>query len=158
MFLTVHVTTGAWIGTVMPNVPAAFFVGVVSHFLLDRVPHYDPPIAPGTAKDGVLKNPIFQRFLAIAAIDVALALVMTAGLVRQLPAGSTRAIVAGAVGGMFPDLLFGLYRLTNHPWLAAFNRLHAAIHFDPKKIPVTFLTGMATQLATFVFMLIVLFQ
>lgn len=141
----------------MPNTAAAFLVGAVSHFLLDRVPHYDPPMAPGTAKDGVLKNPMFQRFVAIALADFVLALAVTAALVGRLPGLPAWPMLAGAAGGILPDLLFGLYRLTAHPWLAAFNRVHEANHFDPRKIPVTIVSGMATQLITFALMLGLLF-
>lgn len=157
MFLTVHAAAGVAIGTFVPNVPLAFGLGLLSHFLLDRVPHYDPPIVPGTRQDGVFHHPVFRRFLVISAADFALAAASTAALLDFLP-GTLFPRVAGAFGAILPDLLFGLYRLTAHPWLERFNRFHQWLHFDPKEISVTLISGMATQLVALTISLIVLIR
>lgn len=146
MFLTVHAAAGAAIGLWVPNVPAAFALGMVSHFALDRVPHYDPPVITGTIRDGVFRNPIMRRFVMIASLDLISASLLTAMLVVWAQPAGIAAFVAGAIGGILPDLLFGLYRLTGNRWLGMYNRWHEANHFDPKKIPVTFVSGMISQL------------
>lgn len=148
MFLTVHAAAGALVGAALGNAPAAFALGMASHFLLDRIPHADPPIAEGTGPEGVFRHPMMRRFVLISAVDLVLAGVLTAWLGYLLPAANVPALAAGAFGGVLPDLLFGLYRLTGNRWLGRFDRLHQANHFDPKKIRVTFAAGMATQIAT----------
>lgn len=148
MFLTVHATAGAAIGMFIPNAPVAFALGMVSHFILDRVPHYDPPIIAGTIRDGVFKNPVMRRFVFISVIDLIAAGALTAILGAWVQPTNIWAFVAGAFGGILPDLMFGLYRLTNNRWLGIYNRWHEANHFDPKKIPVTFVSGMIPQLVT----------
>lgn len=158
MFLTVHAAAGVAIGTFVPNVPLAFGLGLLSHFLLDRVPHYDPPMAPGTAKDGVLRHPVFRRFMAIAAVDLALAAMLTTVLAKSLPHIAWINLAAGAFGGVLPDLLFGLYRLTNNRWLAIYNRWHEANHVNPEKFPMPFVMGITTQLVTLVICLGLIFR
>ncbi len=146
MFLTVHAATGAAIGMIVPSVPAAFALGMVSHFLLDRVPHYDPPIISGTIRDGVFKHPVMRRFVAISVCDLVAACALTAILRASVRPVNSWAFASGAFGGILPDLMFGLYRLTNNRWLGIYNRWHEANHFDPKKLPVTFISGMIPQL------------
>lgn len=157
MFLTVHAAAGAAIGSLVPGAPLTLGLGVLSHFVFDRIPHYDPPIVPGTAQEGVLRNPIFRRFAAIAFADLLVATLLTAGFIRAVSPAHPLTIAVGAFGGILPDLVFGLYRLTGNSWLKKFNRIHEANHFDPKKIPVTFITGMATQVMTFAIALHLLF-
>ncbi|TSC75817.1 MAG: Uncharacterized protein G01um101431_1144 [Parcubacteria group bacterium Gr01-1014_31] len=158
MFLTVHAAAGVVAGTFIPNPLGAFAAGMASHFLLDRVPHYDPPIVDGTAKDGVLKNPVFRRFVAVAMFDLAIATLLTIGLAARLTPNAWVSLAAGAFGGVLPDLLFGLYRLTDSRSLRAYNTWHHNNHFNPKKYPVTFVSGMSTQLVTLAFCLFALFS
>lgn len=148
MFLTVHAAAGAAIGWWVPNAPAAFALGMVSHFVLDRVPHYDPPVITGTIRDGVFKHAVMRRFVMIASIDLLSAGLLTAILAVWAQPAGIAAFVAGAFGGILPDLMFGLYRLTNNRWLGIYNRWHEANHFNPKKFPVTFISGMIPQLVT----------
>ena len=146
MYLTVHAAAGALAGIAVTNAPAGFALGVLSHFVLDRVPHADPPVPQGTASDGVFRHPAMRRFVAIAAVDLVLASALTGWLTYLLPSANAVALIAGAFGGILPDLLFGCYRITGNRWLEAFNRFHTANHFDPNKIKVNFTTGMATQI------------
>lgn len=44
MLVTNHVLSGAMLGHVAPSVPVAFATGVVSHLLLDAVPHWGVPL------------------------------------------------------------------------------------------------------------------
>lgn len=145
MFLTVHAVAGTLVGSMVGNVPTAFTLGILSHFLLDRVPHADPPIVAGTGPQ-VFGHPVMRRFVLISAVDLLLAILLTAWLVSILPGTNVSALAAGAFGGILPDLLFGCYRITGNRWLGALDRIHQANHYDPKKIKVTFTTGMATQI------------
>ncbi|MDO8560049.1 MAG: hypothetical protein Q7S23_03380 [bacterium] len=158
MFLTVHAAAGVVVGAFIPNPLGAFAAGMASHFLLDRVPHYDPPIVDGTAKDGVLKNPVFRRFVAVAMFDLVLATLLTIGLAIRMAPTTWISLTAGAIGGVLPDLLFGLYRLTDNRWLRVYNTWHKNNHFKPKRFPVTFISGMSTQLVTLAFCLLALFS
>lgn len=149
MFLTVHVTVGGVIGTVVGNPLLAFLLGMLSHFALDRIPHWDPPISEYELHKKVsLASPIIRRFAAIAMLDL-----MGACLVGGLPLGlgyfpHAAASVVGMIGAALPDILFGLFCITGNRWLGKFDTFHQRMHFDPKKIPVNFINGMATQVVT----------
>ena len=45
-----HVIVGALVGSYTNNVPLAIVGGVVSHFVLDSIPHYDHPIGTNHLK------------------------------------------------------------------------------------------------------------
>lgn len=158
MYLTVHTVAGMSLGTFSPNAPLAFGLAILSHFILDRIPHDDPPIAYGTARDGVLKNPVFRRFVVAAAFDLVIATILAVGATLLLKQYNPAAIVAGALGGMLPDLLFGIYRLTGTKWLAAYNRFHDGAHFNPQRFPITFIAGFTIQIITLTIFLRLLFR
>ena len=153
MYLTVHAAAGASIGTLFNSTPLAFGLAVLSHFVLDRIPHDDPPIVAGTARDGVLHNPIFRHFVIVALFDFIVALVLVTEVIRILPQYRPAAMVAGALGGVLPDLLFGLYRLTGVKWLAAYNHFHDSMHFDIKRFPITFFVGFTIQIISLTILL-----
>jgi hypothetical protein len=48
VFSTHAVVGGAIASAVGANVPTAFAIGLLSHYLLDKVPHWDYPLASGT--------------------------------------------------------------------------------------------------------------
>lgn len=159
MFLTVHVTVGGVIGNLVANPWLALPLGMASHFALDRIPHWDPPISEYELHKKVsLASPIIRRFATIAMLDL-----MGAGLVGGIPLAlgyfpNAEASLAGMVGAALPDILFGLFCLTGNRWLGKFDTFHQWLHFDPKKIPVTIANGLATQVATFTLFLGLIFK
>jgi hypothetical protein len=94
MKATTHALVGAVVGALVGQPVAAGLCGIVSHGVLDLVPHDDP--------DGIVP----------ALVDVAGALaVLALGLLTHYPA-----FVAGVIGGVLPDLENGpdiLARLWN---------------------------------------------
>lgn len=95
---------GVTIGTVITNpvigTPLAFGLGIASHHLLDMIPHTDP----GTFwSEEEMQKPYPPHIKAIATAEVLLGFAITlAFFVYQHP---TMIFLAGALGGMLPDLL-----------------------------------------------------
>ncbi len=85
MQLIVHALAGAVLGTQTVQPAIAAVGGVVSHALLDELPHRDT------------KHP------AVIAVDLAAALVLLGVLAGDTPASP---VVAGALAGMLPDVEF----------------------------------------------------
>jgi hypothetical protein len=83
MIATPHALAGAFASRFGRNPRGALAAGVISHLVLDRIPHTDYPLA--------------NRKVLFA--DLATAALLTAALVRRHPLAAT-----GALGGILPDL------------------------------------------------------
>ena len=108
MIITNHVWTGAVIGAVAPGPVSAFAAGVVSHFVLDQVPHW--------GDDSI--------FMEVAVPGLA-----ALGALARTARGDRRAsVVAGMLGACLPDadkpsnLFFG-----RSPFPAALDEWHVSI-------------------------------
>lgn len=92
MFATTHVVTGALIGRYIRRPARAFGVGVVSHLVLDALPHWGMTVSRPADR---------RRYLAIAATD---GLLLTAFLAYAVRRGRPASEIAGALGGLLLDL------------------------------------------------------
>lgn len=87
MIASVHAVTGAALGAVTGNPAAAFVTGLVSHGVLDAVPHTDYQTTGPGVVDG-LAGLLFLTWLALA----------------QPGGGLAWAAFWGGLGGMLPDV------------------------------------------------------
>lgn len=158
MFSTVHAATGAALGSLIPNAPLAFGAGVVSHFLLDRIPHNDPDFPKGQTPHELIFHPMARRFFVVAIVDITITAALILWLVRALPAFPATSLISGTLGGVVPDFLFALSFLINHPWARWYNRFHEQNHFNEKKYPVSLVTGSVIQVIIFSISIGVLFR
>ncbi|PIS07769.1 hypothetical protein COT78_01780 [Candidatus Berkelbacteria bacterium CG10_big_fil_rev_8_21_14_0_10_43_13] len=125
-------------GEAVGNPAGAFVVGVISHFILDSIPHFDN-----------LDNECFSpRQIAFTATDLIVAFLLMFFVVK-LPLNETifsSSYAWGALGGFLPDM-FDNVPFWKKQFLAtrfgkAYHRLHAGVH---RKQPSA-LVGMTTQL------------
>lgn len=146
MLATAHVVIGAAAGLAMPNTPLAFIVGIVTHHLMDIVPHWDPGsfYYPKNSPED-----LSVRDVVIAVIDLAVAVYIVVQLMT-LPAlpYEARNMLWGAVGGIVPDLWHHsplLRRFTRHwSWSGTWYRFHNVFHTTVSQKHWWF--GIATQL------------
>ncbi len=112
MLLVTHAVVGAAVGSATGNPYSAFLVGVVSHHVLDAIPHFDQgtfhtkrnkPNYMGIASEEVAIGFSFRDW-AIFAIDVALASVIFSALISQRP-DNMPAMLSGTLGGLVPDMI-----------------------------------------------------
>ena len=115
MLLTNHVLSGALIGARARGPGSAFAAGVVSHFVLDAIPHW----GEWGSK---------RRFLRVAVADGLVSLAVGAALVAAAPPARRAAVLAGMAGAALPDadkparLWFG-----RSPFPRKFDRFHLGI-------------------------------
>ena len=64
MIATNHAVTGALIGASVHSAPLAIVLAVLSHFVLDAVPHYDPP---GTSEQRIATRSFTYQLVVDAA-------------------------------------------------------------------------------------------
>lgn len=90
--MTNHVLSGAVIGAATHRRPAsAFFLGVLSHFVLDAAPHW-----------GKWEGP--PSFMEVAVPDGLVGLAAMGTMTALAPRGARLAVLAGMTGAALPDL------------------------------------------------------
>ena len=91
MLVTNHVLSGAVIGAAARRPVSAFALGVVSHFVLDAVPHWGEWRAHG-------------QFMRVAVADGLTGLAVMGAMTAIAPADARAAVLAGMMGAALPDL------------------------------------------------------
>lgn len=115
MFLTVletpHVLVAAAIATKIPNPLISLPLAFGSHFLFEKVPHWNPHINTEKKKYGKITN----KSLAIIAADSIISLVVGTFIAsRQLPdSGAFLTVLFACFCGVLPDLVEAPYYFFN---------------------------------------------
>ena len=109
--ITPHILVGASVGVATGNPVLGFLGGVVSHFVLDAIPHTDP----GTWHfEDAFPFKVDERDLTVAFADMALAIFLTLYLAGTTPLIAA-APLAGMLGGALPDVI-GYCRSFSRVW------------------------------------------
>ena len=118
-----------------------FLAAVLSHLVLDAVPHGDTGIDHWVHSSPDRKTKL-SRLLPMSMADQVIALIVFLILLRSpaLTSVPLPLLFTGAIGSMFPDYLTGIRDLLQRPpsWLETLHRLHERCHFrgrDPFSIP-----------------------
>ena len=131
MLSTPHLLVGATVGSFTRNPLAAFAAGFVSHFIMDRVPHWD-------------WKPTGWKMIALTFAEF----FFGAGLLFFLTKNSSNPFLiwAGAVGGVCPDALAAPYYLLHQEIkvLEPLRRFHNLTQTGNNKFPK--IAGILTQI------------
>lgn len=153
MILVTHAIAGGAIGRLMPGHPIlAFFLGFLSHFAADAVPHWHYPLfslkrdPENPMHNNMLLNKWFIVDLFNIGVDcfagVAISLIFFHHLISFDPL--LISVVAGVIGGMAPDALEFIYwKMPNRP-LTILTEFHLWIH-SKTNIDSKHLLGISTQ-------------
>lgn len=143
MFLTVHATLGAAIGYYSGNIWLSFIAGLVSHLVLDAIPHGDEILIE---KKSFFTFPDIKKIIKIASLDGFIMMIWLLFLYRQNLLPLTLPILAGIFGSILPDGLSGIYLLTNNSLLKKITLAHWSLHHFIK-IHVSLFFGFIIQLS-----------
>lgn len=146
MFITTHALIGALVAEQMPTHPyLAFFMGMVTHFLADIIPHGDSNLYKGYISGSKSK---MRKAVAYVMLDGIVALFFVLFLFNTKFVEHRYAISLGIVGGVLPDLLVGLYEATQIQGLRWFHRVHFFFHnlISSRKGDIALHYGIAMQL------------
>ena len=146
MILTPHILTGALIGAQTTNPIAAFVFGLVSHYLIDKIPHWDYDIKKIEEKSGGGK--VITQWLKIG-FDFALPLLIMGFLAPDEQI--LKLSLLGAAGGILPDFLVYLSWQFPVKILTAHAKFHDKNH---SKIKLGLLAGPVSYLAIIVLFLL----
>jgi hypothetical protein len=120
MLFVTHLAVGLALGRRLRHPAAATAAGVLSHLLLDRIPHWDgfDGTAPWTAR----------RNLAAVIGDVAAAAaIISLALARRWVTRDRPGVTWGAVGAVLPDLLWVPYHVVGLRWPRRLFMFHGRI-------------------------------
>ncbi|MDP2812086.1 MAG: hypothetical protein Q8O32_00115 [bacterium] len=124
MFITPHTSVALWISTRFTDPMLAFIFGVISHFILDVIPHGDDTI--GDHK--TTKKDRFLYLMRIAVVDVALAIVLIYFFVLYGPPVNYWVLFWAVFGTWLPDIAWiaiEILQLTNLYWYVVY---HSKLH------------------------------
>lgn len=144
MFLTIHGAAGAIIGLQTNNIWLAFFLGWISHYLLDMIPHGDEKMI---ADHHNVSWQEIKKIARIGSIDGLTMLFLLGGLLYSGRRPLDLAVLAGVGGGVLPDFLNAFYQLLKFKWLKRHYDFHLKIHGVLDRFVVSFKTGLAVQAA-----------
>lgn len=139
MVLTTHAITGAAVASVLPANPVlAFFAGVVSHYLLDMIPHWEYKLLSRTPNKNGLEadlsiNGLFVLDLARVGFDFLLG-VFFVWLIFQPTLMLNSAIWWGMIGGVLPDPLQFVYFKFRHEPMLTLQKVHHWFHSPDLKL------------------------
>ena len=153
MTLLIHATTGALIGQYTGSPVLAFFYGLLSHIILDAIPHGDSKVYQKYKN----KEITFKKAMAISIIDSICAIVFVLAFFAMDINPSNLASSMAIIGAIIPDIFIGFYELTcPHPpkILQVIHKWHFKNHdLVAKKYDFTFKKGLAFQ--TIIFLILV---
>lgn len=159
MILATHAIVGAAVGRLFDNPWLSFVAGFVSHYAMDAIPHSQYGLSSQVDKGGdpldndIVINKHFWGDLLLIGIDCIggflLALFIFQGnLGYNSP---TLSLLAGATGGVFPDLLQFLYFKIRLEPLTTLQKIHNKIHAKKK---LHGFVGAASQISIIILVVI----
>lgn len=144
MLFTAHVLSSGVAGEMIGNAFWAILLGIVVHFIMDSIPHYD------TTDDGKFTS----RQILLAGTDLSFGCIIIFLLSKNVSLSPS--FYFGAVAGLSPDFLSlvpPVKRLTER---FAIGRKFHAFHGDIQKIKIKPILGLLVQLVIWAISIIIL--
>ncbi len=106
MLLITHAITGVALASIQKSVPAAFVIGLVSHYLLDMIPHFDHVVEPLQQKND---RRAIEKTLALIALDGIASVIVPLILFWPINLAQFLIIFVAIMGSTLPDFLQGVH-------------------------------------------------
>lgn len=125
MTTTTHTAIGSIIGLTILNPILGFTIGLISHFLVDIIPHGDGDMRDDEERELEKKN---YKVIAYGAVDVLIAFFFLLLIVNIRQPEYLLPLTAAIAGSVLPDLIVGLHDVTQAKILKPFVQLHWFFH------------------------------
>lgn len=153
MLISVHIITAAGLGFLTKNPLAAFGVGVVSHFLGDKIPHWEYSVKPldvlkdkkGFTKLKMCFMPSVLWVLSFIGLEILGGFLFIGLATFGKNDLAISAALFGGLGGLLPDILWGIADNSKNSILRAYRRFHHASHTKIGNVALRY--GLTWQLA-----------
>jgi hypothetical protein len=159
MILAPHMIVGAVIGAKVHNFWLVAILSTISHFILDKMPHFD--YLTNQEITNFRKGKKFKIILKTL-IDVIVGLILLFVLVcnRQLTSAQLILVIVGVFFSVLPDFIWGLSMIFDSKILNKYRNFKARINYQvktEKEGKITFL-GTFTQILVIIVALLVFFS
>lgn len=144
MFLTVHAAASLMVARSSANPAITFCVSLLSHFVLDAIPHGDEYLAP----PHFTRARTLRRLTAAAAIDATLLVGFVAIYLWRTPNLNLGNVYASLAGSLLPDLVLAIAIISQVTWLEPYLKFHHRIH-NLLKHKMDWAHGMFIQVMVF---------
>lgn len=157
MLLASHIIVSGILGAKTGNYFLAGAIGLISHYALDAIPHWDYYISPefeSRAKNEgwrFLKEKFFIKELTKISIDISIGLVLVFIFLKNLDGVNLISVFISVFFGVLPDPLQLLYHVSHWKFLKSNYDFQATI----QKIKPGFWTGIFTQIAVIILVFLV---
>jgi len=167
MLITTHALAGVFISQQVGHPAWAFFIGLLSHFILDIIPHGDEYIA-----EWIYKKHFKRRAFLVVFTDFSVLSIFVIFLLFKIELPQLSILLAGVIGAILPDIFDnvigppGSYLLSKHfynkaiqktnpikSFIIRLNILHNVFH-NPFKKKMTTRAGIVLQLILSIFFII----
>ncbi|MFC1612259.1 hypothetical protein ACFL29_00190 [Patescibacteria group bacterium] len=156
MNLLVHVSAGALVGQMTGSPILAFIYGILSHILLDLIPHGDNQLYQRYKR----KEVSTKKVMAMTVLDSIACIVFVLIFLNLGLYDSKLVITMAMLGSVIPDIFIGFYELSlpNPPKiLKIIHKWHFKNHdFFSDKRDLSFKNGLLLQLIIFLVLLKIL--
>ncbi|MBI4919717.1 hypothetical protein HY838_00205 [Candidatus Azambacteria bacterium] len=167
MILTSHIIASGLLGSTTKNYFIAGAIGLVSHYILDAIPHSEYSLNEAAFQSGIktgyFKNKKFWREIAKVALDgligfAFLFIIIATAFKNYSPENSGSAAI-GAFFGVLPDILQFLYWITGWRFLKWNSDFQNFTHYFTYKCQNrAFRPGIITQIATIAIIFLTLYK
>lgn len=152
MFLAPHTVTALWITTKVTDPLLVFVLSIISHFLLDIIPHGDEEIGDKIkTRRGKL-----MFMLKVSSFDILISIALVYFYFFRHPQADSMLIYAAVLGAWLPDILWSSIETFKIKSLMWFVRFHTKVHFLINyPYPLTY--GIPVQLGFTILMMKLIF-
>ncbi len=154
MFLTVHTAAGVIIGETVGNPWLGFLAGLISHFILDAIPHGDNTLITNRPK--FAKNTI-DLLIKLLITDLCFLVLIFGALYLEGEILLTWPLIMAVAGTILPDFIQGIYFLNKTKKLEKYFAFHEKMHTVMNGLTVSFRTGMIIQFSVLMILLFIIY-
>jgi len=112
MFATIHTASGLLIASKVSNPVWIFFIGIISHFLLDIIPHGDRYLEKGVYETGKTRQKAIIRMILITIFDLLLSLSLFFVVLKINNFVDWQLYIIALIAVLLPDISMGLGKIT----------------------------------------------
>ena len=152
MFLAPHTVTALWITTKVSDPLLVFVLAILSHFLLDIIPHGDEDLG----KYVNTKNRKVNYILKVGSFDVLISIGLAYFYFMRYPNIDSMIVYAAILGAWLPDVLRITIEVLKVKTLYWYIRFHTRVHtLIDYRYPLTY--GVPVQLGFTILMMKLIF-
>lgn len=133
------------------NYSQALVFGVISHFVLDKLPHLDVNIF---GKKDVLFEKKDLRAWLLVITEFSFFLLLSFYFIGNFDLNKQKIIFLGGIGGILPDILSVVFRKSNLKIIKIYQDFHQNWQYQFTKTKKNIFTALAIELLIFFFALI----